>query len=395
MILTLFVVVIKFGIFVVELISRRFIMYKKLFVVMACLLLATVSFAAGMNAKFGLELRGNALNVNATELTTAYQQSFYMGYPSLLGGVTAQDLTCDSIAGFFAGADASFQYFATPNFAIALRGAFTNVDVTTNITMEGLADDAFESHVGVDMAYIGVGGRYYIDIAGVKGFYPYIGADVGMFMLMNGFWEIYANPDVNTKVAGTPINNIAGSPDRNDYAVVDFGKSFFGADIEAGAQYMFTDTVGMSLGVGYRLASAPFPTTTTGKVFANIFDETTGVAMPKEVNLGGIYVSGGLNFNFGGTAGGAATGGAAAKGTGAGAKYEAYGDYYMKAKNYAGALKYYGGAMKLDPKNAGIYKKIGMCYYYMKDMNNAKKYFAYYLRLNPNDAAMKKWLGIP
>ena len=112
------------------------------------------------------------------------------------------------------------------------------------------------------------------------------------------------------------------------------------------------------------------------------------------VDLSGIYVSAGLNFCFGGSGSGAAAGDVAAASTGMAAKYEQAGDTFFTANNYAKAIQYYGGALRLDKTNMGLYKKIGKCYYYMKDMVKAKQYLGYYLKTNPNDAEVKSWMGM-
>jgi tetratricopeptide (TPR) repeat protein len=354
-------------------------MSKKFFIVIAFIVLATSIFAApGINGKFGIELRGGYAMINPSDLnalyTASYSNGFFNGVSVLPGGT---DVTGTKLSSMAMGSG-NFQYFLNPNFALYFRTDFLYCENSDQLLFPTETDPRDDSHIAFNVGYYGVGGRYYIGMDGVKGFFPYVSADVGMFMEYDSFWEIWINPDQIT------MPNTA-----DQYQAIDFKDSFFGANIEVGAVYLFSDTVGISVGAGYRVATASLKVSPTSEAFTNILGSTTSVA----ANLGGIYLSGGINMYFGGSP--AKAGAAAATGgTGAGAKYEQYGDYYMKQKNYAGALKYYGGAMKLDPKNAGIYKKIGMCYYYMKNMAAAKQYFTYYLRLNPDDAQMKQWLGV-
>lgn len=345
-------------------------MYKKLLAVFILFLFASTSFAAGMNAKLGIELRGGYSMINPAVLNSNLQNVFDLGFGVPNPTITGVDTSGSKLDAMSLGSG-SIQYFVSPNFALSLRSDFIYTESHDVLQLNGV--DLINSHVALNVGYLGLGGRYYIGIDGAKGFFPYLGADVGMFFHYGSFWEVWAGPSI--------------PPPDNQYSLIDFKDSFFGANIEGGAQYMFTDNIGINVGIGYRLAS--FPVTVSGTV-AGVMTNT-GFNLT-EVNLSGLYLSAGLDFCFGGSEAGSKA--AANVGTGAGAKYEQYGDYYVKAKNYQKALQYYGGAVKLDKSNPGIYKKIGMCYYYMKDMAKAKQYFAYYLKLNPNDAQMKKWLGM-
>jgi hypothetical protein len=355
-------------------------MRKKLLIVPAFIMLAASIFAApGINGKFGIELRGGYSLINPSAFndlySTAFQYGFFSGNQTLNGiDITGTKLTNMAME------SGNIQYMVNPNFALYFRNDFLYCENSDQIVETDVSSDPLiDSHAAFNVGYYGIGGRYYFGIDGVKGFYPYVSLDLGMFIQYDSFWEIWVNPDMYT---------MPNSADQ--YQCIDFKDSFFGANVEAGAVYMFTDTIGISGGMGYRLASAAVKAEATSQAFKNIL--ATGDLAT--VNLSGLYFSGGLNMFFGGSqAAAGSTAKAATGGTGAGDKYEQYGDKFYTAKQYQNALKYYGAAMKLDPKKAAIYKKIGMCYYYMKDMAKAKLYFNYYLRLNPNDAAMKKWLG--
>lgn len=355
-------------------------MLKRLFVVIISLLFASASFAEGVNAKFGIELRGGYSMINPSVLNTNLENVFLLGFPAELASSSA-DVTGSKLDAMSLGSG-SLQFFINPNFALSLKTDFLYTENSDIIAVNDV--EIIDSHVALNVGYIGIGGRYYIGIEGAKGFTPYIGADAGMFLHYGSFWETWVEPN-----APDGVNNYFNVTDYNQYSLIDFTETFFGANIELGMQYMFNDTVGISAGAGYRIAS--FPVKVSGTADPGIF-QNAGFDIT-EVNLSGLYLSAGMNFNFGGDAS-KASGGTAAKGTGAGAKYEAYGDYYFKAKNYKGALKYYGGAVKLDKGNSGLYKKIGLCYYYMKDMAKAKQYLGYYLKMNPNDTQIKKWLGM-
>jgi len=360
-------------------------MRKKLFAAIVLFLFAPVMFAVGMDGKFGIELRGGYAMINPAVLNTNLLGVFYLGYPNVydVSSYSSVDVSGSKLGAMALG-DGSLQFFVTPNVALSLKSDFLSMESTDTVQSGGV-DQVF-SHIALNVLYIGVGGRYYIGIDGAKGFFPYIGADAGMFLHMDSFWETGVAPTSTVP----PYTN---ANDPNMYSLIDFKDSFFGANIEVGAQYMFTKTVGVSLGLGYRIASSPVAVSgTTSGVFNKAGFNLTAI------DLSGIYVSAGLNFCFGGSGLGASTGGAATEGaaasTGMAAKYEQAGDSFFTTNDYAKAIQYYGGALRLDKGNNGLYKKIGKCYYYMKDMVKAKQYLGYYLKLNPGDEETKKWMGM-
>jgi|GEM_PF-1318567 len=358
-------------------------MHKKLSVVVAFLLLISLSFAAGLNAEIMIELRGGMAMISPTNLNDTLTNAFSFGFGqnAQYGGFATMDnssLVSGSTLSQMSLMSGNIQFFMNPTAALYLRTDFLYTESTDTVQIDGV--DSVTSHIGLNVGYLGVGGRYYIGRKSGQGFFPYIGADIGMFFQYDSFWEMYPNAD--NVVTGSMVNV------NNYYSDIDFKDSFFGGNIEAGALYMFNDSVGIGAGIGYRIAGPVYVSPGAGTQ-AGVFG-TPQFSNFTELNLSGLYLSAGLNFAFGGKA----TAAVASAGTGAGAKYEQYGDYYMKQKNFAYALKYYAGAVKLDPKNAGLYKKIGLTYYYMKDMAHAKQYLGYYLKLNPNDAQIKKWLGM-
>jgi hypothetical protein len=361
-------------------------MHKKFSVVVAFLLLISLSFAAGLNAKVEIEIRGGMAMISPTNLNDNLTNAFALAYGiGTYADLPVMDDTSKVIGSTLSQMSlmtANIQFFLNPSAALYLRTDFLYTESTDTVQIEGV--DAFTSHIGLNVGYLGVGGRYYIGNSGNKGFFPYIGADLGMFFQYDSFWEIYANTD-----AGSPALPYLNPDGTNYYSLIDFKDSFFGGNIEAGAVYMFTENFGIGAGIGYRIAG-PVKVSPGAGTQANAF-ATPFFSNLTELNLSGLYLSAGVDFAFGVSPSGAST---AQAGTGAGAKYEQYGDYYQKQKNYAYALKYYAGAVKVDPKNAGLYKKIGLTYYYLKDMAHAKQYLAYYLKLNPDDAQIKKWLGM-
>ena len=354
-------------------------MHKKLSVIFVSMLLLSLSFTAVVNAEIMIELRGGTAMISPTvlnnNLTNAFALAFGQG--ATYGGYAVMDSSqvSGSTLSQMSLMSGNIEYFLNPAAALYLRTDFLYTESTDTVTIDGV--DAYTSHVALNVGYFGVGGRYYIGRTGGKGFFPYVGADLGMYFHYDSFWEMYANPD-NT-VIGSSVNA------NNYYSDIDFKDSFFGGNLEVGAVYMFNDSVGVGAGLGYRIAG-PVSVSPGAGSQAGVF-ATAPFSTMTELNISGLYLSAGLNFAFGGKAS------AAASASAGGSKYEQYGDYYQKKGNYAYALKYYAGALKADPKNAGLYKKVGFCYYYMKDMAHAKQYLMYYIKLNPDNAQIKKWLG--
>jgi len=75
------------------------------------------------------------------------------------------------------------------------------------------------------------------------------------------------------------------------------------------------------------------------------------------------------------------------------AQYVQWGNQMIAAKKYDDALKYFGGAIKADPKNAAAYKGMGYAYAYKGDKAHALQYLKYALQLNPSDTALSQYVA--
>jgi outer membrane protein W len=358
---------------------------RKGFLLISLIFVMISSSYAAAPSGFGVEIKGGSVMLSPATLNTNLKNSLndVFLFPDPIKTTISDEAA--TVDGMYADFELGIKYFVSPNFALLLRSDYTQAEATTTLQIDGA--DSFESHFNMETMYLGVGGRYYFTTN--SGFAPYVGADIGMFLNINSFYQIWSDrtqPLVNSYLNAATGGN-SDVMTLLESQVIDLKDGIFGAHIEAGTEYMFNNNVGLGVGIGYRIAGA--------KPVGDFIDVkgNSGVAALSDINYGGLYLNAGLTFYFGGKPAPAGHA-AAAKGTGAGAKYEAAGDTYFKAKNFAMALKYYGGAVKLDKGNAGLYKKIGLCYYYMKDMVKAKQYLGYYLKLNPNDIQIKKWLGM-
>lgn len=74
-------------------------------------------------------------------------------------------------------------------------------------------------------------------------------------------------------------------------------------------------------------------------------------------------------------------------------QYVTWGNKMIAAKNYDEAIKYFGGAIKADPKNAAAYKGMGYAYVYKGDKAKALQYLNYSLQLNPSDATLQQYVN--
>ncbi len=360
-------------------------MFKRIVAVLVFALLSSALLAeGGMNGKFGIELRGGATLLNPSAFDEDYKNIVLTDTDfGTFNGFPNTDPGASGFIGMAPTGSLLLEYLATPNVGIFFRTDFLTTE--DDVTFTDLNDEElFYNHAAFNIGYFGLGGRYYIPAS--EKFFISIGADAGMFMNYQSFWEVNYLHNEETPSA------------EERYAVVDFTNMFFGANIEAGAKFMVSDIVGLGANVGYRIASMPiaYPEgDTLDYPFDNVDGSGEKIFKATAIDLSGVYFGAGLSFYFGGTEGAAsttsATGTKSTAVTGASSKYEKWGDYYYKQKNYKGALKYYGGAVKQAP-NAGLYKKIGMCYYYMGDKARAAQYLKYYIRQNPSDTQIQNWL---
>jgi tetratricopeptide (TPR) repeat protein len=65
----------------------------------------------------------------------------------------------------------------------------------------------------------------------------------------------------------------------------------------------------------------------------------------------------------------------------------------LAQKNYQGAIKYFGAAMKADPRDAGAYCGIGYAYMGLHDRSHGIQYMEYSLRLDPSDRGLRNYLA--
>ncbi len=343
---------------------------------------------SALNAKGGITVRGGSTMLSPSSFNDDYTTGYGLVYPELWASAAANglDLTSDPLEGFFPQINVEAKFFPMENLGILLRGDFTTAEASTTLSMDG--EEVFDNHVAFEFMYAGIGARYYIPIPGVKGFHPYVGADGGAFFHLNSFWQVWA--DAENTVIQDYLGPMPEEGDNYPYSqTADFTDMFFGGNVEAGIEYLFDGTIGLNVGAGYRIASSPinveFRNTATGNTLTMSSDSA---------NLGGLYALAGVSFYFGGekAAAGAAETEAAAQQPDKAAKYEKYGNYYYKKKNFKYAVRYFTAAAKLAP-SAALYKKIGFCYYYMKQKEKAMYYLNKYLEMNPNDTRIRNWLG--
>jgi len=342
---------------------KRIITVSLLFVLLASSLFA----ASGIPAKMGIELTGGAIMLNPADFDKDYKKLVDLSFPVTGSG--------DSLfVGMAPSGSGSFEYLINPNFALLAKGGFMFTEDDASYQNED-GEELWFNHAAFSIGYFGVGGKYYIGMDEASKFFLSVGADVGMFLPVQAFWEFGTDADK------APVGATAY------YESLDFKDSFFGANIELGAKYFMSESVALGLNVGYRLASMAI--TYPDELPWNIELSGEKVFSASKVDLSGVTFGAGLSFYFGDSGVSAAKGKKSAGGV---SQYEKYGDYYYKAKKYNYAVKYFNAALKKDPKNAGLYKKIGFCYYYMKQPAYAKRYLQYYLRLNPDDAHIKAWV---
>lgn len=376
-------------------------MGKRSLVFLACLLFI-ISFTIPASAKINIELNAGLAMPNPTAFNTDFSNALANTYgnsfmlQSLGYNTLPSDVKGSNITQLFDGG-ANIKIFLGDSLALLLRGDYLGTDYEDDVSIDGV--DCLYSHVTINGAFLGAGLAYYMNLNPKFSFF--ISGDGGMFIQFNSFYEIGANADPAAQAELASVNlpcaqNQSASlliPGLDISNNVNFTDSGFGGHVELGLQFMLSDFFGISLHGGYQILSIPI--TYPGDL-SNIKDvpfnfiDSSGnkVFKATSIDLSGPYFGGGIVLSFGNESG--ATAAAAGGGT---SKYEQYGDYYYKQKNYAYAVRYYAGALKTAP-NAGLYKKIGFTYYYLKDTAKAMYYLKEYVKQNPNDEQIRKWLGL-
>src|SRR5262245_13482215 len=62
------------------------------------------------------------------------------------------------------------------------------------------------------------------------------------------------------------------------------------------------------------------------------------------------------------------------------------GNLYFDAERYDDAIKWYGEALKIDPKDVNVSTDLGVCYYYANQADKALEQFAVSLAIDPKHA---------
>ncbi len=348
-------------------------MSKRKLVLSAAMILLSASLSF---AKITLELRGAYTLLNPADFNTDYTAAL----TNPLTFAMPEGAALPAFDSAFQGG-ASVRVFLGDSFAIFPKFDFIYMEKRDTVQLDN--QDAFESHLAVTTAYFGLGAAFSIEV--MKGFSLSIGADGGMFMHLNSFWQIFADagyiggiayvsPFTKSQAAAYPLST------------VDFVDTFFGGNAELGLHFTLAQGLELNAFGGYRIASSPFvyPDTYAAAAFA-----IPGAFKATSIDLSGPYFGAGISFVFGDDSKPEQPA-QQQKSAAAVSQYETYGDHFYKKKDYASALKYYLAAEK-QGSSAGLVKKIGFCYYYTKNIPKALEYLEKYLKLNPDDTQIIRW----
>lgn len=72
--------------------------------------------------------------------------------------------------------------------------------------------------------------------------------------------------------------------------------------------------------------------------------------------------------------------------------YVGMGDQMLAQRQYAAAAKYFAIVVKADGHNAAAYRGLGYSYMGIRDINHGTQYLEFSLRLNPSDDGVRKYL---
>ncbi|MCX7697981.1 MAG: hypothetical protein N2114_00745 [Candidatus Goldbacteria bacterium] len=329
-----------------------------------------------INAKIGIELRGAVGIFNPTEFNTDFTNVFVKS-PSY-SALPDDKSKLDDINSMLLDVGALLKLYLADNISLNLKTTLLANETDSIITIDDI--DCLYSHAVFTVGYFGLGASYNYEIS--KSFIIGLNASGGLFVNLSSFWEVGAFDDPGAKTKLTSL----GIP--TSQSVLDITDIFFGGDIEVNMQYLFVEGAGISLFGGYRIAPYSLTYPDTGLFAQQVAGEK--IMKAQSIDFSGPYFGGGFVFYIGVESKPAVTTVTKAP-SGEISKYEKYGDYYFKQKNYEYAAKYYSAALKSSP-NAGLYKKLGLCSYYMKDKAKTIEYMKKYIELNPDDAQIKAWI---
>jgi tetratricopeptide (TPR) repeat protein len=74
-------------------------------------------------------------------------------------------------------------------------------------------------------------------------------------------------------------------------------------------------------------------------------------------------------------------------------QYVGWGNQMLGQRKYDDAIKYFGGALKADPRNEAAYRGLGYAYMGKRDLSHGVQYMEYALKLNPADNGLRQYLG--
>jgi len=351
-------------------------MIKKL-LIFTLLFLSLFSFlnSASLNAKFGIGLKGAYSIVNPADFNDDFSNVIYYGFKNTASDPSKLKTAIGSKIEAMGQGSLDIKYFIIDNLAILLRSDYLITEYDDVLTVDN--KNVLESYIKLNILYLGLGARYYLGFEGIK-LYPYLSLDGGVLMNLNSYWEVTAK-----------TNSLFTVTDATKYQAVDFTEMGFGGNAELGLEFLFTDTIGVGAGAGYRYANIPFTYPATG-IFKNKDSKGNPIFNATSLDLSGIYFGGGIALYFGGKEPEKAKPAQQIQ-TGTPQQYEKYGDYYFAKKNYTYALRYYVAAEKQSP-SANLYKKIGFTYYYLNNKPKAIEYIDKYLQQNPGDTQTKNWV---
>jgi hypothetical protein len=343
-------------------------MKKITYIILLCLC-ALPSYALMTPGEFGIEMAGGYSFTTLGNFNANFTNVFNSGFLDSYGGNPgySKPVSATAVPGIMY-ADIKLRYAVAGGLPLYLRLGLKRL-VDTEILHNTVADtDIATSVVSFNQAYIGGGIKYGFKLS--PGFSIFLGADGGCFIPINSYWEVTGNTAASPPVIANP------GPAYNAYQKIDFTDIFFGANAGAGIEWAITNSWGITLEAGYKLAKTPVTYAKTGIFARTNFDFT-------ELDFSGPYATGGLVFYFGGKP--------AAAGRSTPDAPSANGDYYYGRKEYAKALAAYSAEYKQTLSNS-TYKKIGITFYVMGMKQKAVFIFTRYLQTVPGDSQVRGWL---
>lgn len=253
---------------------------KSMILVIVLVFCSLRAYADSSQGKFGIEMAGGYSFATLSNFNKNFVNVYNYGF--LNGFVSPVSATV--IPGILQ-ADIKLRYNVANGIPVYLRLGLTRLVDTDILYNSATHIDVSTSVVSFNMAYAGVGAKYGFEF--LPAFTLFVGADGGIYIPVDSYWKVTGNT-----TASPIVNSNTADPLYNASQRIDFTKTYFGGNVELGVEWATTDSWGLIIEGGYKIAKNPVTYNKTGIFTRTSFDFT-------ELDFSGPYLTAGIVLYFG------------------------------------------------------------------------------------------------